>query len=485
MRRKIKIFKNVLGASLMEVIFVLGIMAVLTPVVFRYAFKDLSDIKYINMANHLKQLIKTLGAYASTEMNSWTNDGVIEQSNGLSKYDLDKNLTDDIKNNLSLMHKKEGDDQVLYGIVDMKDLLNGDVQAFNKTLSYVGDYIGSISGDGCSNGCSGLCVCAINGNWGVSAGSLGLSYDPITNNLADRFKAVIRIDSSLLENEFASSIYLYRNRSDDSKNKMEQNFDFSGCPFEEGSTNCDIKNVNTTVANVVRGISGPGDNPYVITKLPLVKSKKTEISGSVKVADSIRFRTADTPSLVINAMITVPQVIFEKLTQLASFIVKNATMLPGRFESTNAVIETESLIFNKFDLQELTADTLTSTVENIFGFNPDESYNQIKNSIDSRLRVEVSKFEVSNLQTRILNVKKNNMVVVSGPSFRNGKITHSNTFDFHIQDIKGTAGGVNVWDFVNSFNNAVNNVKTTCINSLSAQGYGSHTCEENDLPDNN
>ena len=38
MKKQIKKFKDVVGASIMEVILVLGIMAVLTPVVFKFTF---------------------------------------------------------------------------------------------------------------------------------------------------------------------------------------------------------------------------------------------------------------------------------------------------------------------------------------------------------------------------------------------------------------------------------------------------------------
>ena len=55
---KFKKYKNDLGISLLEIVFALGIMASLTPLVVKFAFKDLSDIKYLNLAKKIKQLTK-------------------------------------------------------------------------------------------------------------------------------------------------------------------------------------------------------------------------------------------------------------------------------------------------------------------------------------------------------------------------------------------------------------------------------------------
>ena len=59
------------GASLLEVILVLGIMAILTPVVMKFAFKDLAEIRYLNLAKQIKQVEKSLAAFSSTKRSDW------------------------------------------------------------------------------------------------------------------------------------------------------------------------------------------------------------------------------------------------------------------------------------------------------------------------------------------------------------------------------------------------------------------------------
>ena len=102
----------------------------------------------------------------------------------------------------------------MYGVIDMSGFsLNPNT--FKKTLLYVGDNIGyAIKDEKCGECSSNACACAINGKWGVNFSEASNIGTPGNKKLY----AVIRIDGSLIEDEYSSEVYLYRNRVDNYAN---------------------------------------------------------------------------------------------------------------------------------------------------------------------------------------------------------------------------------------------------------------------------
>ena len=457
MKKQIKYFKNVLGASLMEVIFVLGIMAVLSPVVIKFAFKDLADVRYLNLAKQLKELIKSLTGYASSERDSWNKESESIGLDSLQKYGLENTISEDILKNLSLKYVKGEDDSfALYGVVDMTSF-GLDAISFNKTLLYVENNVGYVvSGEKCGDCTSVYCACATNGNWGVD-------YSKISSNgestpASGKRLAVVRIDDSLIEKEYESTVYLYRNKSGAGLNEMGRDL-FLGEDDGAGSTNkmYDVKNVKEVNAVTVTGLSGGTEESPSVQNLPLLKAKKGTISSGVTVNGSIFFKETATHSLTLNgAKIFVPKIIFEKATVLSDFIATNASLLIGDLGNYKPKITVAALTALEYiDLQNLVFTHLVkgSGTLNIYGLEEIDGNLGVEREAKSRLRVEVPNVKVANLKTKVLSVNNNAVQTDNGNiRFQEGVIYFKSDMKLHLYDIKGATNGRDVRDLINEFN---------------------------------
>ena len=228
------------GASLLEVVLVLGIMAVITPVVMKFAFSDLADVRYLNIANQLKQFTKAAMAFAASKRSEWKNGEVGEftareftdilEEAGL-KESVDEKMLDNSKFRYikSADVEKEGDEGslVAYLLVDMSEF-GLSFANFRKTLLFVGDNVGYVTDETCGT-CvnSGRCVCGINGEWADTyynaSGIQGSSGNAVKGaasfvgderGMNEELTAVIRIDDNMLEkavavktNRLASVLY--------------------------------------------------------------------------------------------------------------------------------------------------------------------------------------------------------------------------------------------------------------------------------------
>ena len=458
MKKQIKYFKSDLGASLMEVIFVLGIMAVMTPVVMKYAFKDLADIKYLNLAKQFKQLIKTLTAYTSSERDNWVGDSGMITNSDLDKYGLLDSVDKTILDNLSVKYVKgDNDSFALYGVVNMTPF-HLDAVALNKTLLYVEDHIGYVvNGEKCGSCTTNSCVCAINGNWGVNYSEVSKNGEPAPDN---PLIAVVRIDDVLLEEEFDSTIYLYRNRNDSNLNRMGRDF-YLG---PDSLNTHDVKNVKEVNAQTVSGLAGVSNGVATEEKLTLLKSKKGSVAGDIQVKGSIYFKNVSSPTLSFaSAKIYVPKIIFEKVVDLNNFIFPNAYLLMGDLGSLRPKIVVDNLTsFENIDLQNLVVKHLLSDDSrtlDVYGFD-DDSVNglgMLNNTADmqkSRLHVKVPNVNVKTMNAKIINVNNHYMGSVDGKiSFKNGVIQFSANSApvVNLYDIKGNTNLFSVWGLINKF----------------------------------
>ena len=463
MKKQIKKFKDVVGASIMEVILVLGIMAVLTPVVFKFTFKDLGDVKYLSLAKQLKQLIKSLTAYTSLERNNWNDaSGDIENVKAkLQGYNLDTTIDADILKKLSLKYLKETDantgkvSATLYGVVDMSNF-GLDAVGFNKTLFYVEDYIGHVvntsdEGSGkCGDCTADCCVCAIKGNWGVNLASVISGKSGCSTS--DRY-AVVRIDDALLEKEYDSQIYLYRNRSD-VDNVMRRDL-FLGSDAVKN----DIKDVKLlSVGKII---------------IPVLKAKKAQVR--VSEIENIYFRNIKEDgvggaTLKIKSIVT-PKMIFEKLTSLANFIAGKSFLLQASstgFKPRIVVSELAELI--NLDVQNLAFKDLGggSSLIDIYGFSEGEGpLNEDGNMRLSKLRVEAPNVNVSTMKSKIVNVNNNYMASSDNNIvFRNGIIKFKSLPRIDLFDIKGSANERSIFTLMSYFESG-----TTDMDNMDSIAY--------------
>lgn len=461
MRRKY--FRNISGASLMEVIFVLGIMAVLTPVVIQFAFKDLADVRYLNLAKQLKEVIKTLSAYASTERDTWVKDsGVIKTTDagvgeGLAKYGLVDSIDEKLFKNLSLKYVKNGDDKILYGVIDMSDF-QLDAISFNKTLLYVGDNIGYVvSGEKCGECSSNACACAINGKWGVNFSEASNIGTPGNKKLY----AVIRIDGSLIEDEYSSEVYLYRNRVDNYANTMSRDLDMGANSLNRSDFK-DIKNVKGIDATFVGGIPVGSGSGAVVENLKALNSINGTFSGVLNVLDSIYFLSTgvvdesgkETSKSVLNFVaptkILVPKIVLKKQTQLSELSLPNAYLLMFQGETVKPGIKAKDVELRNVDLQNLSLISSDSDFNNskkldIYGFDEEHGpYNAENESSEnyvrnSRIRAEIPNVNAKNLNVKIININGGNYIESKNGliKFQGGKILLGTGAKVNIYNLKG------------------------------------------------
>ncbi len=464
-KRKVKYYlKDVVGASLMEIIFVLGIMAVLAPVVIKFAFKDLADVRYLNLAKQLKELVKALTAYTSSERDNWTGASGEVKLTDLSKYGLETVVDENLLNNLSLKYVKGDDDSiVLYGVVDMTPF-KLDAISFNKTLLYAENNIGYVvTGEKCGDCSSSYCACSINGNWGVNYSEV--AKDGSSPSDGKRL-AVVRIDDSLLEKEFESSIYLYRNKSGAGLNEMGRDL-FLGDDGKPVAQLHDVKNVKDLNVRTVAGLAQTTEGSTSVNYLPLMKAKKGSVAGEIEVKGSIYFKqVADHSWNFTSAKLLVPEIIFKEVTVLGNFVADNALLLVLSLGNYKPQIKVAGLTsFNQIDLQNLEFTNLISddmNKLNIYGLeHPEGSMNFVEEKTSkSRFKVEAPNIEVQNMNAKILNINSN---YVSAGKFdlKSGKIRHTvnSAPTITVYDIKGTSGK-QIWSLLSSFDNGNTNIRT-------------------------
>ncbi|MCR5507028.1 MAG: hypothetical protein K6F04_04235 [bacterium] len=444
MYKRVKKFKDVLGASIMEVIFVLGIMAVLTPVVIQFAFKDLADVRYLNLAKQIKQVIKNLTAYASSERDNWPvgSGNIAVTGGGLANYGLDDSIDEEIKKHLTLKYIKNADDSmVLYGVIDMTSFPL-DAIAFNKTLFYVEDNIGYVvNGEKCEGCTTNSCVCAINGKWGENYSTIGGSVAPSGSKIA-----VVRVDDGLLEDEYDSSIYLYRNRDDSELNVMGRDFNMGTASVQH-----DVKNVKQ--AEVLSTVSSFDSSRSF--KIGMFKANSGIIGGLLNVTSLIFNENTGASSLEFGneGKVFVPKIIFGELLRLASFSATSAYLL-GTVGAYKPIITVANLtdLSGRLDLQELEFNNLTGG-SGLYVYGLEDSFSDsdtVGANVQTKLRVEVPNVKLTNLRAKVINVNNNYASSNSGNiKLANGKIT--TTLNVNLYGIPGNPSIRNIWSIMDKF----------------------------------
>lgn len=434
---KLKKYKSEIGASLMEIILVLGIMAVLTPVAMKFAFKDLGDVKYLNIAKQLKQVLKSLSAYASTERDNWAVGSGIVSVNNLDSYNLTDTIDEEIVDNLTMKYVKTADDKVnFYGVIKMNSFPLEEL-SFRKTLMYVGDNVGYvIAGEKCGTCTSNTCVCSINGDWGID-------YSEVSSVAFKNgdLVAVLMVDDNLLEDEFSSKLYLYRNSQGGTDGNVMKRSLIMG--------NFDIKNIKDIFVNY---LFGKTDEEALLE----VKATTGNFSGPVNILNAIILGEEAGITFSNSASIFVPEVNFFASSLLGEFSAPNAVLKKSVSTSSyrpKLNVETEAS-FDKVEVQNLKFRNEANTALNVSGY-------ETTGTADSKLKVETPNLRVSGtLSAKIVNV--NNKQIRSGDSgvyTSGGKIIFSNASpNVVVYNIKGSSGSVSLFSKISEFSSRVSQV---------------------------
>lgn len=480
-----KNYFNDSGASLLEVILALGIMAILTPVAMKFAFKDLSEIKYLNLAKQIKQVEKSLAAFSSTKRADWnvgTVDVKKEDEGGFLSYGLGDTIDSKLLENFSIRYKKSADtvddfnnkqdgSLIVYGVIDMSDF-SLTLNSFKKTLLYVGDNIGyAIKGEKCGECTASDCVCGVNGDWGVN-------YSDVSSLPFDEkdFIAVVRIDDTLLENEYSSEYYLYRNSQGGLKgNIMERDF-FLGVG-DVISNWFDIKEANGVF---LKFLWGKKNNEY----LPRVKATNADVvAGNIDILNAIVLGGSATLSVLEGKKIDVDELRIPKRSlssngEGAGQSLSSASTL-NSFKLPNALLERDGLggsyrpkievsgtaLMEKLEVQNLEFTTPKYSEQSITVSITDD----VSDSDVSKLKVELPNMDVSNLTTRIINVKNKEIASSSGMTTSSGVVNLSNSNTpavVYVHNIAGSTPYVDLFSVISTFKSRVGTEADTVCSTV-------------------
>ncbi len=449
-------YKHILGLGVIEIILAVAVMMIITPAVLKYSFKELFEVKYINVAKQLKKIEKSLLNYASIEKQKWGNNATGQIVSGVREkfetdYGLETDIARELTDNLKVKYKKNSAGEVVvYGVLDMSDL-NFDEMAFKQTLLYAGDTAGYREDN---------FAYSITGAWSESMS------DIMPNAVGDRI-VVIRIDDTNLENEYSSSNYLYRNNQGGAEgNRMNVDLklgDNAGYSINNFGT-IDVANVYSSATSdskvsELRFNNGDIKGTSHINKNAVLKGKISFLSGA-----NIRTKLFEIAYLE-NGSSFVTSVLKE-------LIVPNAVLgnsSSGISSSRANIIVNGLAILSNLSVKNMQFSLLTgyngaNTPLTIKPFNLSE-YSDNK----SKLHLEISANEIDDLSVYTMTVK-NGFLESSNRGFyvasNNGFVWVRPSANVIIQDVCHRVGycdtmtlkNYNLSGFMNTFSNSLNDL---------------------------
>ncbi len=328
--KKFKKYKNDLGISLLEVIFALGVMASLTPLVVKFAFKDLSDIKYLNLAKKVKTLTKSIVAYSAKTSGSWQNDsnGTITAEN-LDSLHLGENVVDkEMLDNSYIKYIKSVNGGVnVYATIDMNNYsLTPD--KFKQTLLYVENNIGYVVDDVCGSCAKAPCVCSINNDWAIEYNAIA-SQD--IQKVDNKFFAVVKVDDNLLKKDYLKDFYLYRNsQGGDSGNVMQRDLSLGGF---------DLKDIVTIFTQSLFGKN-------TATELINLKVVEGKLFNNVNVATSIVLAKGLVMNFLTDSIVEATNIYFQQPVVFQKFSAPSAILIKDEKSLKNQTIKANNVIFD-------------------------------------------------------------------------------------------------------------------------------------------
>ncbi len=447
--------KDQSGLGLMEIILALAIMTIITPVVLRFSFRELYEVKYINTAKQLKMIEKAMMNYAAIEKEKWANGS----NGGLNKdvyktlvdnYGLNEDTPEELTNNMIIKYIKDAQGAVNVFAVIYMDYLGLDEMGFKQTLLYAGDTAGYKEDN---------YAYSITGAWSEP-------FANIASNVSGDFIAVIKIDDTNLENEYASSNYLYRNNQGGKDgNTMLVNLSLGGYSINNFGT------INTS--NLKSSVQKDG----FVSEL---KFNNGNLEGKLNIDNSIILKGVF--SFASDAYIMTDLL---KITSYSNGALSGSSVLDD-FLTPNALLENSSLSLSSFRANVIVEGiaklsnllTRNMQISSLDGYN---NYNTNLNieplTLDSdptNLRMEISASDVNNLSAHTLTVKDGHIVNQDNSFNTNaGRINVPAGASVVIYDACHTPGNcdgkilnkVNLTTFATGFTSALNDLESK-INNL-------------------
>ncbi len=391
--------KSILGASILEVVMVLTILTILTPIVFKIAFKNSGDVKYFNMAQQIQNIEKNVAMYLSTEKSvlstnfseiKFTGDGVSSLATNVNNLLQDYQLWKSAK----VYGKKVNDRLSAYVIINMQSYLASDIE-LKKVLGFAANTsdVGYIVKDKCGTcNVNTGCLCSIDGDWGIA-------YTTVVGGTVSGtpLYAVIHIDDNSLESSGAiSSVYLYRTpMSTNSENTMSVVLDMNNNNIKNvgdvkakslGTSSSYVPVANFTNVNMEKALSAT----------TIVANKNVSFGGNITVKNVFfdkpnnrfkelslsnksisHFKSQDSKTdYLVNPTISVPSTTLRKLTLVELVVGKLSSVASSKIVDSDldpipATITKDHIkkLKSVFDLSNLTTFSITNLYANIVNIN--------------------------------------------------------------------------------------------------------------------
>ncbi len=376
-------YKDSIGLGVIEIILAVAIMMIITPAVLKYSFKELYEVKYINIAKQLKQIEKSLLNYASIEKRNWANGSSGKISNNVynlfvSDYGLPDEINPDLRKDFRVSYKKDNDGLVNVFAVLNADALGLDEMAFKQTLLYAGDTAGYRDEN---------YAYSITGAWSEP-------FMNITSNIDGENIVVIKIDDTNLENEYASSNYLYRNNQGGKDgNTMRVDLSLGGYSINNFGTieaaNLYSSSTDTQKIKELNFNNGQFEGVSYINNSVIVKGILTFVTNTY-----INTSKMEILDLVSNAEDSISIL---KEVKTPNGLLQNASSSSVSSFHANVIVEGIATLMN-FALQNMQISTLS-------GYNEKLTNLSVKPREDSKLRLEIAANDVDDLKVQTITIK--------------------------------------------------------------------------------
>ena len=194
--------KSESGLSMFEIILVIGVLMLVAPVVLRFATRNVDDIRHMAISKNIKLVERSLMNYASSNRQAWapgSSDEIRENARRLlqDRFGLDPSVPEDLTHDMMIFRRKSMAGQIdIFAILDMSRYRLDDV-ALKQVLMHAGDTAGYIDGGE---------MYSITGAWSAKLSDITKHevFEPES-------KIVLKVDDSMIDEEYASSLFLYRN----------------------------------------------------------------------------------------------------------------------------------------------------------------------------------------------------------------------------------------------------------------------------------
>lgn len=382
--------KDSIGLGVIEIILAIAIMMIITPAVLKYSFKELYEVKYINIAKQLKQIEKSLLNYAAIEKQNWSNgaSGTITKdvrSFLVSNYGLDDTISPDITNDMRIKYSKDAEGVANVFAVLNLDELGLDEMEFKQTLLYAGDTVGFKEDNN---------AYSVTGAWSEP-------FANISENINGTNIVVIKIDDTNLENEYSSSNYLYRNNQGGAEgNKMRVNLSLGGY---------NINNFGTIEASNLKSSTNDAE------RVSEIRFNNGMFEGSIDVISSVILKGLFL--FATNAYMKTPRVeisyLSDSFSVLKELIAENAKLQNASSSSSGALSFHSNIVVEGIStLNNLVVQNMQ--MSNL-GPNPDK-YTPLSISPrqDTKLRMEIAANDIDELYTQTITIKNGHIMNTGG-----------------------------------------------------------------------